>query len=109
MNKTTNPYQTGVAPDFSTKQSNPEDQLNQFRREDDKAKAPLVMPFPLETVLVPLIGNVFISLTQARNSLVAAKTNPAVNKEGIKEIVAKIDEINKYVLDLQSDLRKITL
>lgn len=109
MNKTTNPYQTGVANDFSLDQKNPLAQMDQYKREEDQAKAPLVMPYPLDTVLVPLIGEIFISLTNARNSLTFAKKNPAANKEGIKEIIGKIDDINKAVLDLQKKLSKITL
>lgn len=109
MNKTTNPYQTGVANDFSLNQANPADQMNQHKREEDQAKAPFTMPFPLDTVLVPLIGDIFISLTNARNSLIMAKKNPAANKEGIKEIISEIDDINKAVLDLQKKLGKITL
>lgn len=83
--------------------------MDQYKREEDQAKAPLVMPYPLDTVLVPLIGDIFISLTNARNNLIMARKNPAANKEGIKEVIAEIDNINKAVLDLQKKLGKITL
>lgn len=109
MNNTTNPYRVGVVSDFALKQPDVSSQTNQFKREDDMAKAPLVMPFPLENVLIPLIGDVFISLTQARNKLIETKQNPAVDTEDLDSIVTKIDEINKHVLDLQTHVRKITL
>jgi hypothetical protein len=106
---TTNPYQIGVASDYNLNQKDVSGQINQFKTEEDKSKAPLIMPFPLENTIVPAIGEIFVSLTQIRNNLVIAKSNPKVNKDGVNVIVKKIDTINKYLLDLQSSLRTITL
>lgn len=109
MINTTNPYHIGVASDHTLEQKDLSGQINQFKREDDEAKAPLVMPFPLENTITPAIGNIFVWLTHIRNSLIIAKNNPKINKEEVNNIVKKIDTINKHLLDLQTNLHTITL
>jgi hypothetical protein len=105
---TTNPYHIGVAEDPATKQTDAMSQMHQFAREEDQAKAPYILPDPLEHVN-PILSNIFVSLVQLRGLLKQSQNNPSVNSDKIEVIVNKVDEINKEILDLPQYLATIKL
>jgi hypothetical protein len=107
---TTNPYSTGVASDFTNTQSDIKGQINQFKREEDEAKAPHVLPFSLEHKIEPLLATALLSFEQIRSELLTQlKSNPAVNQEKADTVINKIQQINSDILDLSPYLRTITL
>jgi hypothetical protein len=106
---TGNPYQIGPAGSPTTQQTDTSSQMNQFDRENDQAKAPLILPNPLDKIN-PLLSNIFVTLTQIREELITqAQINPAIKEEKLKNVINKIDEINKEILDLPAHLGTITL
>jgi hypothetical protein len=107
---TTNPYSTGVAPDFANAQNDIKSQMNQFKREEDEAKAPHVLPFSLEHKIEPLLATALLSFEQIRGELLTQlKSNPAINQEKADILIDKIQQINSDILDLSPYLRTITL
>lgn len=110
MRNTTNPYSIGVAPDHAQFQNNVKDQLNQFKREEDMAKAPLVTPFPLDNKIEPLLSTILLSLEQIRGELLSQlRNNPAADEKKTNILTKKIQQINSNILELVADLRTIAL
>jgi hypothetical protein len=103
-----NPYQTGIADKPIIGQGDISSQIRQFKDEEEQCKAPPILPEPLDKI-IPVIGNVFVSLTTARSMISQAANNPDVDKGKIEMIKAKIDNINKEILDLSVYLSIIAL
>lgn len=108
MKNNQNPYQTGVADKPVNSQGDVTSQIRQFEQEDRASKAPKILPDPMDK-LVPVLGDIYVSLTQARNITSQAANNPEINKDKLEEIKAKIDNINAEILDLSIYLSIISL
>jgi len=103
-----NPYQIGIADKPVIGQGDISSQIRQFKDEEAQSKAPPILPDPLDKI-IPVIGNVFVSLITARSMVSQAANNPDINKEKLEKIKAKIDNINKEILDLSIYLSIIAL
>jgi len=103
-----NPYQIGIADKPVIGQCDISSQIRQFKDEEAQSKAPPILPDPLDKI-IPVIGNVFVSLITARSMVSQAANNPDINKEKLEKIKAKIDNINKEILDLSIYLSIIAL
>jgi hypothetical protein len=103
-----NPYQIGIADKPVIGQGDISCQIRQFKDEEAQSKAPPILPDPLDKI-IPVIGNVYVSLITARSMVSQAANNPDINKEKLEKIKAKIDNINKEILDLSIYLSIIAL
>jgi len=103
-----NPYQIGVADKPIISQGDISSQIRQFKDEEEQSKAPSVLPEPVDKI-VPILGNVYVSLIQARSILGQAANNPVIDKDKLEKIKEKIDNINKEILDLSIYLSIIAL
>jgi hypothetical protein len=103
-----NPYQIGLADKPVVGQGDISSQLRQFETEDKNSKAPPILPDPIDK-LIPIIGDIYVSLTQARSSLAQAEDRPNIDKDKLLQIKDKIDNINKEILDLSLFLSIIAL
>ena len=108
MKSTQNPYQTGIADKPVIGQGDVSSQIRQFKDEEEQSKAPPILPDPLDKI-IPVIGNVYVSLITARSMVGQAANNPDVDKEKLEKIKEKIDNINKEILDLSVFLSIIAL
>lgn len=108
MKSPQNPYQIGIADKPIIGQGDISSQIRQFKDEDDQSKAPPILPDPVDKI-VPILGNVYVSLIQARSILGQAANNPAIDKDKLEKIKEKIDNINKEILDLSIYLSIIAL
>lgn len=102
------PYQIGVADKPIISQGDISSQIRQFKDEEEQSKAPGVLPDPVDKI-VPVLGNVYVSLIQARSILSQAANNPVIDKDKLEKIKEKIDNINKEILDLSIYLSIIAL
>jgi hypothetical protein len=103
-----NPYQIGIADKPVIGQGDISSQIRQFKDEEAQSKAPPILPDPLDKI-IPVIGNVYVSLITARSMVSQAANNPDIDKEKLEKIKAKIDNINKEILDLSIYLSIIAL
>jgi hypothetical protein len=103
-----NPYQIGIADKPVIGQGDVSSQIRQFKDEEAQSKAPPILPDPLDKI-IPVIGNVYVSLITARSMVSQAANNPDIDKEKLEKIKAKIDNINKEILDLSIYLSIIAL
>jgi len=103
-----NPYQIGIADKPVIGQGDISSQIRQFKDEEAESKAPPILPDPLDKV-IPVIGNVYVSLITARSMVSQAANNPDIDKEKLEKIKAKIDNINQEILDLSIYLSIIAL
>jgi len=103
-----NPYQTGIADKPVNNQGDVSSQIRQFEQEDRDSKAPPILPEPMDK-LVPILGNIYVSLTQARSITSQVANHPDVDKDKLEQIKAKIDNINAEILDLSVFLSIISL
>jgi hypothetical protein len=103
-----NPYQIGIADKPVIGQGDISCQIRQFKDEEAQSKAPPILPDPLDKI-IPVIGNVYVSLITARSMVSQAANNPDINKEKLEKIKSKIDNINKEILDLSIYLSIIAL
>lgn len=103
-----NPHQVGIAIAPSLDQGKLDNQFKMIDQEEVLSKAPLTLPDPL-TKLVPILGNAFTSLVQARSLLKQSINNPAADANKIDLIVARIDDINKEIIDLATSLHILSL
>jgi len=103
-----NPYQTGIADKPIIGQGDISSQIRQFKDEEAESKAPSILPDPIDKI-IPVIGNVYVSLITARSMVSQAANNPDIDKEKLEKIKAKIDNINKEILDLSIYLSIIAL
>ena len=71
-------------------------------------KAPPILPFELDN-LIKVLGDTFTCLAELRTMLASASRSPQINKAALSELVSKIDNINKLVLDIPDDLSKIDI
>ncbi len=108
MINTSNPYQVGVAGSPVLRQGSVEGQINTYKREEDLAKAPEILPEPLDKIN-PILSNIFVSLLQVRTMLTQAGENPKCNPQKLEKIKERIDLINKEILDLPTYLYTIRL
>jgi hypothetical protein len=80
-----------------------------YKMDDEmKGKAPPTLTFPLET-LVQFVGNMLVTLTQARTALNVAGEHPEADKKALADIVSKLDEVNVILISLPEDLEKLSL
>ena len=108
MKSPQNPYQIGIADKPVIGQGDVSSQIRQFKDEEAQSKAPPILPDPLDKI-IPVIGNVYVSLITARSMVSQAANNPDIDKEKLEKIKAKIDNINKEILDLSIYLSIIAL
>ena len=108
MKSPQNPYQIGIADKPVIGQGDVSSQIRQFKDEEALSKAPPILPDPLDKI-IPVIGNVYVSLITARSMVSQAANNPDIDKEKLEKIKAKIDNINKEILDLSIYLSIIAL
>ncbi len=108
MFNTTNPHQIGTAQDPVLQQSSLGSQLKTIKQDEKNAKAPPVLPDPLEE-LKPLLANIFVTLSQVRNKISLAKNNPVVKQQELEELQVKVDEITTKILDLEGNLAIMSL
>lgn len=108
MKSPQNPYQIGIADKPVIGQGDVSSQIRQFNDEEAQSKAPPILPNPLDKI-IPVIGNVYVSLITARSMVSQAANNPDIDKEKLEKIKAKIDNINKEILDLSIYLSIIAL
>jgi hypothetical protein len=80
-----------------------------YKQEDEmRGKADPAITYPLET-LVQFIGNMLVTLTQARTALNVANNHPEADKRTIGKIVEKLDEINLIAISIPEDLEKLSI
>ena len=108
MKSPQNPYQIGIADKPVIGQGDVSSQIRQFDDEEAQSKAPPILPDPVDKI-IPVIGNIFVSLTTARNMVSQAANNPKVDKDKLEKIKERIDNINKDVVDLSVYLSIIAL
>ena len=107
MQNPVSPYQThkanGPALDMPTHGQ------EAYKQEDElRSKAPPSLTYPLET-LVQFVGNMLVTLTQARTALNVANENPDADKKAIGKIIEKLDEINMIAISIPEDLESLSL
>ena len=108
MKNSQNPYQIGIADKPVIGQGDISSQTRQFKDEEEQSKAPPILPDPVDKI-IPVLGNVYVSLIQARSLLSQAANNPTIDKDKLEKIKEKIDNINKEILDLSIYLSIIAL
>ena len=108
MINSTNPYQVGIADSPILQSGSIRDQVKVNKDDEERAKAPPILPDPLEKIN-PILSTVFVSLVQIREMLKQVAENPTVNKEKIDIMQDKIDTINKEILDFPAYLATISL
>lgn len=108
MKSTQNPYQIGIADKPIIGQGDVSSQTRQFKDEEEQSKAPGILPDPVDKI-IPVLGNVYVSLIQARSIIGQAANNPVIDKDKLEKIKEKIDNINKEILDLSIYLSIIAL
>lgn len=108
MKSTQNPYQIGIADKPIIGQGDISSQTRQFKDEEEQSKASPILPDPVDKI-IPVLGNVYVSLTTARSILSQAANNPVIDKDKLEKIKDKIDNINKEILDLSIYLSIIAL
>lgn len=104
----TNPYQVGVADSPILHPGSINDQLKIIKQDEEQAKAPPILPDPLDKIN-PILSNIFVSLVQIREMLNQSKQTPRQDEAAIAIIQDKIDNINKEILDLPTYLATISL
>jgi len=78
------------------------------KEQEYESKAPPTLMFPLET-LMQFVGNMIVTLTQARTALNVAGDNPQSDKKVIGNIVDKLDKVNLILITIPEDLEKLKL
>ena len=78
------------------------------KQQEFDAKAPPTLMFPLETLL-QFVGNMVVTLTQARTALNVAGSNPQSDKKVLSKIVDKLDKVNLILITIPEDLEKLKL
>ena len=107
MQQTNSPYETSKA--NSPNLDMPTHGQEEYKREDEMAaKAPPGITYPLDT-LIQFIGNMMVTLTQARTALNIAGQNPDTDKDKLAEIVRKLDDINLIAISIPEDLETLSL
>tara|TARA_Y100000310_G_scaffold325144_1_gene388162 strand:+ start:497 stop:763 length:267 start_codon:yes stop_codon:yes gene_type:complete len=87
---------------------NVRDQITTYKDEEQLQKAPPILPFELDK-LINVLGDTFVCLAELRTMLANASKSPQINKAALSNLVTKIDDINKLVLDIPDDLSKIDI
>ena len=108
MNISQNPYQISKASDPVLGQGSLADKFKTIKDDEDKSKAPKILPSPLNS-LIDIVGNIYVSMSQARNIVDQAANNATVNSSQHEKIKNKVDNINKEILDLTYLLSNISL
>jgi len=108
MINSSNPYGIGISGTPVLNQGSVEGQLADAARANYDSKAPPLLPEPIDKIL-PVISTVIVSMIQIKNMLNQAESNPVISKDNLEALHAKIDDINKELLDLPSYLYTITI
>lgn len=108
MNTSDSPYQVGVASTPITHQTDIAAQLKMKDEDEKNSKAPPILPDPLDK-LIPILGNVFVSLLQARSLLSQASQNPSAKGAELDVVICKLDNINAEILDLSATLSILSI
>jgi hypothetical protein len=110
MQNPTSPYETkkinnanGPALKMDTR-----GQENIKRQQELETKAPPTLMFPLET-LMQFVGNMIVTITQARTALNVAGSNPDADKKVLGRIVDKLDKVNLILITIPEELEKLKL
>lgn len=107
MRQANSPYETSKA--NSPSLDMPTHGQEQYRREDElRAQAPPTVTYPLDT-LIQFVGNMLVTLTQARTALNVAGENPEADKNILGKIIKKLDEINMIAISIPEDLETLRL
>lgn len=102
------PYQVGIAHPPNLAQGSVMPQVAMINHENELSKAPAILPDPL-CKITPLLGDIFTSLLQVRSILKQSINNPVVDPVKLDLIVARIDDINKEIIDLATSLDIMSL
>jgi len=108
MINTSNPYGVGISNTPVLNQGSVEGQLADAARANRDSKAPLLLPEPIDKIM-PILSTAIISMMQIKNMLNQAENNPIISKVNLETLHAKVDDINKELLDLPSYLYTITI
>lgn len=108
MNISQNPYQISKASDPVLGQGNLADKFKTIEDEENKSKAPATLPDPIDKI-VPILGNIYVSMMQARNLVQQTYNNASANTAKLDQIQSSIDNINKEIVDLSYQLSMISL
>lgn len=83
-------------------------QMLKYKEDEAHQKASEILPFEFDNI-IKVLGDAFVSLTELRKMLGAAKQNKLVNQKAIEDIQNKIDKINQMMLEIPDDLSIISL
>ena len=106
MNGGKYPYSVGPENNPINFHMNVQDQVIKYKDDEKFQKAPPILPHELEK-LTEVLGNTFVCLAELRTMLANASKSPEINKAALTNLVTKIDDINKLILDIPDDLSKI--
>lgn len=110
MQNPTSPYETKRTDNANgpTLKMDTRNQEYMKQEEEFKSKAPPTLYFPLET-LQQFVGNMLVTLTQARSALNIAGDNPEADKKHLAAIIEKLDAVNVILVSIPEDLEKLSL
>lgn len=108
MNSAESPYSTKFNDSPIKYRQNADDQIAKYANEEKEQKAPPKLPFELEK-LTEVLGNTFVSLAELHRMLGNVKSNESVDDDDIKTMQDKIDKINNLILELPTDIAKLSI
>jgi hypothetical protein len=108
MNSAESPYSTKFNDSPIKYRQNADDQIAKYANEEKEQKAPPSLPFELDK-LTDVLGNTFVSLAELHRMLGNVKSNESVDDDDIKAMQDKIDKINNLILELPTDIAKLSI
>lgn len=97
MNSTGFPYSVGIAqaPIYSNDDIGPQMEI---KKEEEKAsKSPPILQHSLDCI-IPILGNLYVSLLQIKGFLEQAKQDPNAVPQKVQALQTIIDDINQKIV-----------